>query len=361
MFQPLQFFKLPLKSRKSITVAALLLFFISCSEKDHAPQQTCVFAGKSASMSSGETSQSSYGNEISLNDQKQLVSAQRFTNNEAFASNKARLWKQSFTGDYELLYDSEGFLTQMVYITKDLYEGTIGNSYQYNSQPYLNFKTETTETSDYKYESGHIASISTKYVTRIQGDNQILSVNESKRTKIYTYDSQGKPVSALTTIGNTKATTTFTNGIIATETSKNANGEIISQNQYNERGLQTSISSSNYLYEKKYDVKGNLTSLQFTQNGKLNYLQEFSYDDHKNPEIDIPMKFKGIPENIITVQSNDGVNNLTGEKFTSYAGGVNYDSPFVYQYNEAGLPESWSPKDAGDGQTMKTTFRYQCQ
>jgi hypothetical protein len=312
-------------------------------------------------MSSRETWLSSYGNEITLNDKKQLVSAKRSTNSEAFASTKARLWKQSFTGDYVLLYNSEGFLTQMVFLKKDLYEGTLGNSYQYNGQPFLNFKTETTETSDYIYESGRIASITTKYVTRIQGDNQNPIVNESNRTKVYSYDSQGNPISALTTIGNTIATTTFKNGVIATETVKNANGEIISQNQYNEKGLQTSISGGNYLYEKQYDAKGNLTSVQFTQDGKLNFLQEFSYDDHKNPEIDIPIKFKGIPENIITVQSTDGVNNLIREKFTSYAGGVNYDSPFVYQYNEAGLPESWSPKDAGEGQSMKTTFRYQCQ
>lgn len=347
-------------SLKPIALAIALVFLFSCSEKDHEPEQTCVFTGKTTSLNTG-SAESKYGNEIILNDQKQLVSAKRTNSTEAFSGSTTWKWRRSTIYEYVPKYDAQGFLSQMVAVTDDLYEGKLGNSYPYKGRSFLKFKTETTETSEYKYESGRIASVSTVIVQRIQGDNDSPIMEETRRTKVYTYDSQNNPISALTTTATGTILTTFKNGIIASETQKNTTGAVTTNIQYNEKGLTKSMSSGPYLYEMNYDDRGNRVSVHFTQDGKPNFLQEYSYDDHKNPEIDIPVKFKGIPEEITTVRTTEGVNNMIVEKFTSYNGSPNYESQFIYQYNAAGLPESWTPKTLEGGQTMTATFHYKCQ
>ncbi len=342
-------------------VALLILgSLISCSKKDPVPEQTCLYAGKTSTIISS-TSKIDYGNEIVLNDAKQLASARKIDNSEFFDGSNNRRWKRTITTNYTPQYDTQGFLTQMTTTTVNLYEGTKGYSYQDKGREYLTFKSETIETSDYQYESGHLKSVLTKILLRTQGDNDTPVVTESQQTKAYTYDSQNNPLSALTSAPTGTIISTFKNGIISSEIRRNADGVVTAEFLYNDKGLRTSIKDGNYQYEFEFDANGNRKSVKFTQGRQLNYLQEFSYDDHVNPETHIPVKFKGIPEEIWTAQTSEGRNNLIAEKFTSYAGGSNYNSEFLYQYNANGLPDSWSPKSVPGGETMTTTFRYKCQ
>jgi hypothetical protein len=340
---------------QSTAVILILTFLISCSKKDdHEPRQSCVFTGKTSTRIS-QTSKSEWGNEILLDEKKQLISAKRIDNLESFDR-----WKSTKTVEYVPQFNADGLLVRMVVTTSDLYEGTKGYSYQYNYQHYLKFRTETTETSEYQYESGRATTIITKTVVRAQGDNSAPIVQESEQIKKYTYDSQNVVVSALTTTPTGSIISTFKNGVIASEISKNKGGVVDMESHYNDKGLRTSIKSGNFFYEFEFDSNGNQKSVKFTQDGQLNYLQEFTYDDHENPETHIPVKFKGIPEDIPTVKSTEGVNNMTGEKFTSYKGGSNYDVQFIYQYNANGLPDSWTQNSVPAGETAITSFRYKC-
>lgn len=341
-------------SFKSLFAVAAIVLFTACSKKEHEPVQGCVFAGKTSTRIS-QTSKSEWGNELVLDDKKQLVTARRIDNLEAFTR-----WKQSTTTDYVPQYDADGFLVRMVETKVFLYEGTIGFSYRYYNKNYLKFRLETIVASDYQYESGRATAVTTKTTVRSQGDSDAPVVVESELTKKYTYNSQNVVLSALTTSAGGSDISTFKNGVIASEIRKDGSGVVVLEILYDERGNRKTMKNGNYLYEFDFDAKGNMKSVKFSDKGQPNYLQEFSYDDHVNPETHIPVKFKGIPENVMTVAGTEGMNNLTGEKFTSYIGAPNYDTETVYQYNADGLPGSSAPKNTSGGETMTTTFRYKC-
>ncbi len=344
------------RALRASCVMIALVIFVSCSKKDHEPQPAeCLFTGKTSILTS-QTSTHESGNEVVLDDDKQLVSARSISNSEAFNQ-----WKRTITTDHVPQYNSDGYLTRMIVTTIDLYEGTIGHSYKYNSQYYLKFKTETIETSAYQYESGRATTVDIKTVIRLQGDNDTPVVEESEMVKKYAYDTQNKLASTLITTPTSSVLSTFKNGVIASTITKNTDGKVIMDVQYDDNGKAKTQKSSNYLYEYTYDTRGNMLSVKFTQDGKPNYLQEFTYDDHVNPETHIPRIFKGIPESVETVRTSNGVNNMTSEKSTSYVGGPTYDQKFIYAYRADGLPESWAPLPDGSGYTMNTTFRYKCQ
>lgn len=330
-------------SFKFLFAMLAIALLAACSKKEHEPVQGCIFAGKTSTRMS-QTSKGEWGNELVLDDKKQLVTARRIDNLEAF-----NRWKQSTITDYVPQYDADGFLVRMVETRVFLYEGTTGFSYRYYSKNYLKFRLETIVASDYQYESGRATAITTKTTVRSQGDSDAPVVVESELTKKYTYNSQNVALSALTTSASGSDISTFKNGVIASEIRKDASGVVTLETLYDEKGNRKTTKSGNYLYEFDFDAKGNIKSVKFSDKGQPNYLQEYSYDDHVNPETHIPVKFKGIPENVTTVVGTESVNNLVREKFTSYIGAPSYDTETVYQYNADGLPASSAPKIIPNG------------
>jgi len=113
----------PVRLSTAFLVALLILgSLISCSKKYPVPEQTCLYAGKTTTIISS-TSKIDYGNEIVLNDAKQLASARKTDNSEFFDGSNNRRWKRTITTNYTPQYDTQGFLTQMTTTTVNLYEG----------------------------------------------------------------------------------------------------------------------------------------------------------------------------------------------------------------------------------------------
>lgn len=348
-------------SIKSVAVISMLAFFISCSKKDHEPRPICAFTGKTTVLEGSSGFKSISNTEIDQDDpnspkvyKRTYISEQRDATTNTLAQRKTE------TLTYTFGYDTDGYLRTLISHRSYLFEGFGKAGYLYGNRLFTKFKQDDTDTFEYTYKAGLASSVLVKTVNSIQGNDESPETSGSQKTKVYQYDSNGKAISALTTGADGSVAATFVNGIIATSTLKDKNNAIISETKYNAMGLNSSITGKDYIYEMGWDGKGNLKSVQLTQNGKKIYLQEFSYDDHENPENAIKKHFKGIPEAITTVQLTDGVNNLINEKSTSFNGGSNNYQDYIYQYNSNGLPESWSPKADGSGYTMITTFRYKC-
>jgi YD repeat-containing protein len=350
---------------RTLPAMIALLFLLSCSKNDHEPGPSeCLFLSKTRIEGSPNPSLSTKvtsSTQIALNDKKQLLGA---TNSHIRESTESGVTGQRTTEstEFTLTYDPDGFLTRMIKRKVYLFEGSNKSHFLFENYKFKNFRREDVETSDYKYKSGHIASSTMYGLSTFVGDNQTLPVVEANESKVYQYDSNGKPISALTTASYGSASTTFKNGVIASVVQKNLNGVVTSETKYNEMGLPASISNSQSVYEMSYDAKGNLTSVQATTNGQKAYISELFYDDHKNPENDIPKTFKGIPEFIRTVQLTDGINNTTGDKATLFPSNQVFETKTTYQYNSAGLPESSVHTSVGgsaNGQS-KTTFNYKC-
>lgn len=355
-------------SMRALRMFIALVLLVSCTKNDHdvvVPPSECLFLGKT-SVSEGSSlsvrTKLTSSTDLKINDQKQLLSSINVYKNEELDSNNAVLVRRTETVQFDLSYDADGFLTKLIRRKVFLFEGIKVGNFLFEQYKFKNFRREDVETSDYKYASGRIASSTTHRQSTFLGDNVSLPVVESNESKVYQYDGTGKPVSATTTSTNGSALTTFKNGVVSSVVEKNLNGTVTIDTKYNEMGLVSSITNAQSVFEITYDAQGNMTSVQSSTNGQKAYITELFYDDHKNPENDIPKKFKGIPELISTAQQTDGVNNKIGEKTTLFPSNQVFETKTTYQYNSSGLPESSVNSSVGVPEVSGTTtnFTYKC-
>jgi YD repeat-containing protein len=353
-------------SLKSIALVIALVFLFSCSEKDHEPQSACVFIGKTTSYESkgGVNTKYSATSELDQDDPKMPRSLLRTSINEnTDGTTNEHVSKVTETYKFTFQYDNAGFLKTMVSHKSYLFQGSGKSSYHHINRLFKIFRSNEIRTTDFTYQSGRAMSVSIKTVTTTQGDDQAPVVSELAEAKVYQYDGNGQAISALTTSTEGNIASTFVNGIIASSTQKNKNDVVVSETQYNAMGLNSSIALNGAVYQMKWDTKGNLTSVQLINSGKVVYTQEFGYDDHENPDNAINKIFKGIPEVIQTIQLTDGVNNLVSEQSTNDKGQVTFHNKTTYQYNSSGMPESSKTTRVGDASasSVNTTFHYKCQ
>lgn len=352
-------------SPKFLVPFFFLAFFISCSKKGHEPKPACAYRGKTDSYAytGGVGSKSTSISELDYDDPKMPRSLTRTSIRESTEEiTNEPISKVTESLRFTFQYDLDGFLKTMVAHRSYEFLGFGKSHYQHNNQIFSHFKLDEIRTSDFSYQAGQAASVLARTVTTTKGDSQPPVVSEIEDSKTYQYDGNGKAISALTTSTNGVSTSTFVNGVIASEIRKNQSGAVVSETKYNAMGLSTSIASNGSTYEMGWDTRGNLTSVQLKNNGNMIYIQEFGYDDHENPENTINQIFKGIPESIKTIQLTDGVNNQISEIATNEKGEVTSRTKTVYQYNSAGMPESSILNRVGDTpvQLNSTTFRYKC-
>ncbi|WP_342088490.1 hypothetical protein [Dyadobacter sp. OTU695] len=352
-------------SPKSLVPIFFIAFFISCSKKDHETKPTCVYRGKTDlyAYTGGIGSKSTGTSELDYDDPKMPRSLTRtFIRESTDEVTNDAISKVTETLRFTFQYDMDGFLKTMVAHRSYEFLGFGKAHYQHNNQVFSNFKLDEVRTSNFSYQAGRATSISAKTVTTTKGDSQPPVVVELEESKTYQYDENGKAMSAATISAEGSIASTFVNGVIASEIQKNKNGAIISETKYNSMGLNSSITSNGSTYEMGWDTRGNLTSVQLKNNGKIIYIQEFGYDDYENPENTINQIFKGIPEAIKTIQLTDGVNNQISEISTNEKGEVASKIKTVYRYNSAGMPESSIMSRIGDApvQLKTTSFRYKC-
>ena len=354
--------------RVYITCIAFTLFLAlaaSCSKKDPDtidPNQ-CLYLDKTILQEMPSIDQkASHGNEISWNDQKQMVTANRFDKSQGFSNiTNTVLWTNDNQTNFTFAYDSDGFLTQKVRKQSTAHWGEGVRATTYEGRKFENFVDETNETSDYKYESGRVTLVNIQVARRVRGNSEILLDTLINYTKTYTYDGQGNAVSAIETNFLGKTVSNYKNGVLVSALTSTGDLWQFTE-EYDDKGNKTALFGSNYRFNYTRDAKGNLIRTEYTVNNKPVYTQDFTFDERLNPESTIPRKFKGIPELMSTVQSSAGFNNLTGEKYNGLQASSNYESKSTYLYSADGLPESSTGVRTGEGmdQTETTTFRYKC-
>lgn len=366
---PISTFQLSMHiSMRALPMLIALALLVSCTKNDHdvvVPPSECLFLGKTSvadEPGSSVRTKVTSSTDVKFNDQKQLLSSINVYKTEELDSNNAALVRRTETVQFDLSYDADGFLTKLIRRKVFLFEGIKAGTFLFEQYKFKNFRREDLETSDYKYESGHVASSTTQRQSTFLGNNVSLPVVESSESKVYQYDGNGKPISAVTTATYGSALTTFKNGVISSVVEKNLNGTVTTDTKYNEMGFVSSITNAQSVFEITYDARGNMTSVQSSTNGQKASFTELFYDDHKNPENDIPKNFKGIPELISTAQRTDGANNLIGDKTTLFPSNQVFETKTTYQYNSFGLPESSAHTSAGapEGSAITTTFNYKC-
>lgn len=351
---------------QSVAFVSLFTLAVSCSKKasDTVAPEQCLYLGKTVIGERPSVNEkTSYGNEIDWNDQKQMTAARRFDKSEGRSNiSDAILWTNDNQINFTFAYDSEGFLTQKVMKIINIHWGEGVRATTYEGRKFENFADETSETSEYKYESGRVKLVNILVAKRLRGNGEILLDQTFNYTKTYTYDSQGNPVSAIETNPLGKTVSTYKNGILASAVTTNTADQLQFTEEYDDKGNRTAQIGRNYRFNYTYDAKGNLTRIEYTVNNKPVYTQDYTFDDRLNPESTIPTKFKGIPELLRTLPISTSVNNITGKKYNGIQITSNYETKSSYVYNVDGLPESSASTWTGEeiGQTESTTFRYKC-
>ena len=348
-----------------LTINFFILFFSSCSFKDHNIQSNdCKYIGQTwiiESKNSSYISKYTYDSNIDLEDSgfpRQMNSI--YT---TFTGDSAKLViNSSEQKNYSYKYDKDGFLLQTRF-SKLYHQNTGGFSYN-NSPTLTNAKIEQIETTEYQYESNLLKTAITKDVTTVTSDNADPTISSVISTKSYNYDANGITQMAKEVFDNGgTATTYFVDGLISSLIRNNADGSTISTTNYNKQGRPILYKIQGTEYISAYDQNDNLTSVKMMYDGKLVNQYDFNYDNQPNPETLIPMHFKGIPIPMRNLYTSDGNNNLVRSKFTNYQNNYTSEEVINYTYNSSGLPQSSALNNMSASRDSKlTTYKYKdCQ
>ena len=338
---------------KILSVFLILNFAFSCSKKDSVNPESCVYLGSSYNFKypSGFHEEQSSSVILRADGLLEEASIEFFMESESYSAIDKR--------KYLFVYDSDGFLKQQTTIKSfdkneklSFYYGSLG--------PFKKVLFLTTETSDFSYSSGKVSSVITTTVSSIKGDSQSPVLSTVRSTRKYTYNAEGSLSNSIENFDNGDVgTTTYKNGIRSSYVLV-SNGQKQTIN-YNEMNLASEHILPTGSFILKYDGRGNLTLVEQITNNFTNFRQEFKYDDHPNPQILIPSKFKGIPDPISTIQTSSGVNNLLQETTENFQANQTVSQNFSLTYNASGYPET-SSVDIGTGSDLRsriTTYRYQ--
>ncbi|MCF2445467.1 hypothetical protein L0657_16005 [Dyadobacter sp. CY345] len=346
-----------------------ILLISSCDFKDHdIPSKNCKYVGQTwviESKNGPYISKLTYDSDIDL----ESPGFPREMNSlfSTFSGDTSKLEMQaSEQKNFSYQYDKNGFLTQTKASTLFDYRS---QEFSYgNSGTLRNAKMETVETTNFQYESNLLRTTSKQTVTTITSSNKSPIVTNVSSIKSYTYNTDGTALVANEVYDDGQIVTTdFVDGKISSSQRHGADGTIISFTKYNKQGrtILDKFQDSEILIT--YDQKDNLENVKTFSKGKLQFEQNYEHDNQPNPEILIPIYFKGIPIPMRDLYQSGDNNNLVRIKFTNYD--LNYISDEIasYIYNPNGLPQSSLLKrvtgsSSGSTDSKITTFKYKdCQ
>ena len=348
---------------KNIKFYLLLLILIigsqSCSDHN-IDEQKCKYVGMNSYfefMSNRYLERETYDSKYILNESGMPLELSSIRNRTSTDSTlNKQLTSSSEEIKYSYTYNETGFLIQTIRTNNKQYKGVGYLSDNYGTL--VNAKIEVVETTDFKYELGLIKTAITKITTTVLSDNWSPIYSFSGSSKDYEY-LNGVAVAATEVFTNgEKITSKFVNGLISFEIKSGIPG-IIYSNSYDERGRVTLSTVRGIDYEMTYDEKDNLRTIKTFINKKLTYREDLGYDDRVNPETQIVIKFKGIPEPISRLKAIDGTNNLTSSKFFNIAEDKIFASKTSYTYNSVGLPISAVLEN--NGLKTFTDYIYECE
>ena len=349
-------------------ITLFVLFFIvsSCALKDHEPEKTCRYAGQnyiSKSVNNTYINTNTRNSDYEFDDNGLPVKLMSSSLLESIDSvTKVIVNGFTDTKQYVFQYNENGFLSRLIYTYTRQYQDA-GSYLDSDYGGFVHARIETVETTDFIYKSDKIQTTATKILYTIQGDNRSLVTVNSERIKNYQYDANMQILSAGEIFSDgTKNITQFTNGIMSSSSRLTKSGVPYSTTTYNAKGQTILIKNSGTEDIISY-TNGNLTKILNSSNNRLLYQQDFFYDTFQNPETAIPSMFKGIPDPVLTIQT-DGVNNQTGVKFIDLPGNSGFESQTSYKYNSNGFPETsiYILNQRGNITEGHTTYKYKdCQ
>lgn len=358
-------------SIKSLLVISLFTSFLSCSKKNHdigAELESCRYAGKSyvgqGNYYSSKTTETYNTDIIQTGDRLPLeVKTSSRTLERDTAQNELI---KDFAGEYlyQYKYDADGYLLKEISIQNDIQQGGPKfTMFFLDKGPVKKLQTNASRITEFKYENALLTELSNNSTVTYLGDNLPAITKTYNISRKYHYDSQ-KNLTDTEEVNqdNYKTVTRYKDGLITSIQTTQPSGVIVTSAYKNENGKKTQITSNDGILNFKYDANGNLVKYESIYQGILNLTQEHLYDTHINPETLISSKFKGMPLPFPTVQSHDGMNNMTQQKTTSYNNGNAFVSEqnTSFVYNSSGLPESSASSmiTAGGKSTWATTYKY---
>ncbi|MCE7066360.1 hypothetical protein [Dyadobacter sp. CY326] len=339
--------------RFTFTLIAVLAFSFSCSKKDHEvqPSSNCRFIGKSYTtkqISYSDTTTYIYESHLKHDNEGKLTSIT--VENNVQNSSPDFPTKSSEDETFAFKYNADGFLTEISRRKLTLQQGL----FSYNDYPfYKKGSIEINDITTFIYNGNLVQSSSNKISTIVQGDNYAPKTYKTELTKNYKYDPQGlvQAIEQKTEQGP-GATIQFKNGILVVADTENT--------KYDSKGrlIKTSYGESELVVE--YDANDNLIFVESHYQSKLVYSERRLYDNKKNPELLIPRRYKGIPDNVNIFLASSEQNNMV-KKTLTYPDREPYIENTVWQYNPNGLPETstLTVDYPGNKVTWITKFNYE--
>jgi hypothetical protein len=339
--------------RATFTFLAFLALTFSCSTKDHEvqPSSNCRFIGKSYTAkhnSYGDTTTYMYESHLKHNIDGQLISIS--VENNVQNSNPDFPTKSSDDETFAFKYDADGFLTEIKRHKLTLQQGV----FSYNDYPfYKKGSIEVNDVTTFIYTDKLVQSSYNKVSTLVQGDNYAPKTYVTELTKNYKYDPQGLVQSIeQKTESGPGVTMQFKNGVKIFTDTKNT--------KYDAKGriIKDSYGDSEFVAE--YDANDNLTFAESHYQSKLVYSERRLFDNKKNPELLIPRRYKGIPDDVNVFLASSEKNNIV-KKTLTYPNRDPYIENTEWQYYPNGLPETSTFKvyQPGNEISQITKFNYE--
>lgn len=363
-------------SIKSAVTFLMMGLVVSCSQKDHnvnPEPASCKYAGLSYVIQnqyySSKTTGTSNTDIIQTNDRLPLEIKTSVHTMENDTIQSELYQEETIEEHFEYQYNAEGYLVQEIFLRNSLVRGgSLFKMFYLDKGPVSRLETKLTRTKNFTYEKGWLSEVIIKENTVYTGDNLPPETRTSTTGQTYSYDAQHKLVSVTDhNTGNYKTISYYTGEMITSAQHIRPDGTRSDIIYKNENGKKSQYIDGNATFNFKYDVGGNLLRLQVLYIGRPSSMQEYQYDNNVNPQSLLSTRFKGMPLPFLTIQTTDGVNNVTQSIFTSYGSdGTAFvtEENTSFTYNGENLPTfSTSTINTGGGiWKRETTYKYtDCQ
>lgn len=360
-----------------LQVTFIALIVASCSLKDHPPQPSCTYLGYFLLQQSHNGAVKNVFNDDYDIDQtsdhhpKKTMALRTYVRRDTVRN--VDMYTSTDSDQSTFTYD-DGYLMQIARtdITDQQSENDDIFFLQYRTKK---LHTETSETTDFKYENGRLQEANFKqtvsYTTSKLGT--ITTTLTSK--KVYQYNSQGE----LKTVVFTESTgwnsvTNYANGLITSITGNDLHGPYTETFEMEDGVTKKITHADGGAQEFTYDEKGNMTLIEISRNGIRRSQYQLWYDDSPRPESSISITYKGIPTPWFQAgtpqnrQRYDEFNNAVKVETTSWETQTPLISTlnFTYTYNAnkypAILTDNWNNDNGVNRGFTKLAYKYgDCQ
>jgi len=349
----------------------------SCSLDDHPPQPSCTYLGYFQVQQSHNGAVKNVFNDDYNIDQtsdhhpKKTTALRTYVQRDTVRN--VEIYTSTDSDQSTFTYDN-GYLMQIVRTDITDQQSETNNVFflQYRTKK---LHTETSETTDFKYENGTLQEANFKqtisYTTSDLGTITTTLTNK----KVYQYDSQGHLKAVVFTESTGwNSVTNYANGLITSITGNDLHGPYTETFEMKDGATKKITHSDGGAQEFTYDQKGNMTLIEISRNGVRRSQYQYWYDDSPRPGNSVSFTYKGIPTPWFlngtpqNRQRYDEVNNAVKVETTSWETQTTLIATinFIYTYNAYKYPatrsDSWNNDNGVNRGFTKLTYKYgDCQ